>query len=55
MFAGFNNAGMVGGANGVAAARVAAGAYLPLPLHLLPLPYRGGQRVDVATGIDTVV
>lgn len=42
------NAGMVGGANRVAAARVAASAYLPLPLHRLPLPYRGGQRVDVA-------
>jgi len=42
------NAGKVGGANGAAAARVAATAYLPLPLHRLPLPYRGGQRVDVA-------
>jgi hypothetical protein len=51
------NAGMVGGANRVAAARVAASAYLPLPLHRLPLPYRGGQRVDVAMskGIETVV
>jgi hypothetical protein len=55
MFAGFNNAGMVGGANSVVAARVAAGAHLPLPLHLLPLPYCSGQRVDVALGIETVV
>jgi hypothetical protein len=46
------NAGMVGGANSVAAARVAASAYLPLPLHRLPLPYRDGQRVDVAMSTD---
>lgn len=55
MFAGIDNAGMVGGAFVAAAARVAAGAHLPLPLHLLPLPYRSGQRVDVATGIDGTV
>lgn len=46
------NAGMVGGAISAAAARV-AGAYLPLPLYLLP-PHLGGQRVDVAmsTGLE---
>lgn len=51
------NAGKVGGAKAAAAARVAASAYLPLPLHRLPLPYRGGQRVDVAMsqGIETIV
>lgn len=55
MFAGINNAGMVGGAMSVVAARVVAGAHLPLPLHLLPLPYSSGQRVDVASGFETVV
>ena len=55
--AGNINAGMAGRAVRASVARVAAGYHLPLPLHSLPLPYRGGQRADVALGkgIDGVI